>query len=207
LLAAGADPMAVTGKGETALFCASLRGNVEVMELLLQAGCPVTGTCLHRPVERRQRTIVMEMLARGADVNMPFPENSYGLVKGDTPIILAVTKTTVEAMEGRAPFPPPSPRADRLAIIDALLKAGADLSVTRRLGGRTPLLIAVDQKDPEIAARLVKAGADPNAEVVIRGNRVSAWALAERSRNADLIAALRGEGPLHANHSTGGANA
>jgi uncharacterized protein len=192
LLAAGADPKAVTGNGETSLFSASLRGNAEIMELLLEEGSPVTGTCLHRPVEKRQRKIVLKMLAQGPDVNTPFPESAYTFVKGDTPIILAVTKTTVEAMEGRPPFPPPPPRSERLAIIDALLEAGADLSVQRRLGGRTPLLIAVEEKDPEIAARLVRAGADPNAEVMVHGKRVSAMTLAERTHNSDLIAALSG---------------
>jgi ankyrin repeat protein len=56
--------------------------------------------------------------------------------------------------------------AERLAIIDCLIEAGAEVNAHR--GGntstRTPLMMAVAQGDQEIASRLIAAGAEAKNE-------------------------------------------
>jgi ankyrin repeat protein len=60
-------------------------------------------------------------------------------------------------------------RAERLAIIDLLIKAGSDVNAQRggKTSGWTPLIMAVAQDDVDIAKRLLAAGADPTREVAI----------------------------------------
>ena len=185
LLAAGADPKALDDDGCSAMYPAS-GGKPEVIQMLLDAGCPVTGECLHMPVYRRELDLVQQLLAQKPDVNKGFPHSGY-VMKGEKPLVIAVEKNMEDIRT------PPPPRSKRLGIIKALLEAGADVNV-RALSsfGRTPLLMAVEQRDAEIARILVQAGADPNEQVLIKtGRKTSAFELARSRGLEELVAAMQ----------------
>lgn len=90
-----------------------------------------------------------------------------------------------------------SARADRLEIMDLLLRHGADIQ-QRGLNGYTPLHWAAGEDDPALIAWLLKRGADPEArtdvddhatpleEAVILGREKAAQALRDApARNRD----------------------
>jgi len=185
LLAAGADPKALDNEGQSALFHASGH-NQEIMKMLLEAGCPVTGECLHMPVYRRELDLVQQLLAQKPNVNKGFPHAGH-VMKGEKPLIVAVEKNMEDIRT------PPPPRSNRLGIIKALLEAGADVNVRGVSSlGRTPLLMAVEEKDAEIARILVQAGADPNEQILIKtGRKTSALELARSRGLQELVAAMQ----------------
>jgi ankyrin repeat protein len=191
LLAAGADPTRLDGSGQSAMFSASRRGNTETIELLLKAGCPVTGICLHGPVKRRDTSIVKEFLARCTDVNATFPFSTAGETRGDIPLVMVISKNGDEILAGRKPPDQLPRRADRLMVLDALLQAGADVNFKQKVTGKSMLMFAVEQRDPEIAERLIRAGADPRSVDTIGGKRkISPLELAQRTGDQRLVAAL-----------------
>ena len=145
LLAAGADPKALNDDGCSAMYPAS-GGKPEVIQMLLDAGCPVTGECLHIPVYRRELDLVQQLLAHKPDVNKGFPHSGY-VMKGEKPLIVAVEKN-MEDIRISAP-----PRSNRLGIIKVLLKAGADVNLPG-VGGKSPLRfvhfnIGITEHNPE----------------------------------------------------------
>lgn len=191
LLAAGAEPKSRDGNGHSAMLPASLCGNETVQELLLDAGCPVTSDCLFSPVELRQLRIVQRMLEQKPDVNKPISESYCRFIKGEMPLLVAVRMTTPESLNNASMIPIP-PRANRLGIIKALLEAGANVNAKQRSTGRTPLLLAVEEKDAEIAKILIQAGADPTELVVInRGQKVVALELAKKRGLRELISVMQ----------------
>jgi ankyrin repeat protein len=213
LLEAGADPKAVTKRGETAMSGAISRAmkpamslarfgepaDVEMMNLLWSAGCPVGATDLHSPVVRRNWKIVELLLKWHADANgiwrAPLPPN--GVEKGDMPIHLAAGESPVDlpvlrrpprfASERAIEHLAPRIRQDRLTILKALLKAGADVNAVQPSSGHTPLTLAIVQKDLEVADLLLEAGADPKTEVKVRKKRGSPRQFAEATGKAEFV--------------------
>jgi len=201
LLEAGADPKAVTAGRITAIHGAALIGNKEMIEFLLESGCPVGPLDLHVPVVRRDLEVVRLLLQSKPNVNAGFVHESMppGIKESDTPMHLAVARSVKDPIPRRrgllgsvpkVPIDLAPIRQKRLAIIDALIGAGADANRVRPCSGDTPLTIAVADGELEIASRLLSAGADACKEVVVRGKSVTALTLAREARDPQLIELL-----------------
>ena len=166
LLKRGARIDATTRRGRSALSMVLDAGSVglDMVRFLLDGGCPVDGRDLHHPILQRNLEIVKLLLARKPDVNKPFDWPTYlgSPQKGDTPLFVAVRQNPDEIPEGAV-----LKRAERLAIIDLLIEAGADVNARRGSKASTwsPLMMAVAQDDKEIVRRLIAAGAEPTNEV------------------------------------------
>ncbi len=158
LLDAGADPNATLRGGETALMTAARTGKVGAVKALLSRGADV-----HSKESRRGQTALMwaaaegheevvdALIQAGADFRAP-------LDSGFTPLLFALR-------EGRA------------GVVRVLLEAGAEVNeTTQPSGGKrgyrgqprdgtSALLMAVANAHYELAAYLLDAGADPNADL------------------------------------------
>jgi ankyrin repeat protein len=160
LLGAGADPKAAFPGGETPLMTASRTGASGVVKALLARGADVNAkddrrgqTALMWAASEGHTAVVQQLIDAGADVTTRLPS-------GLTPLLIAV-------------------RDGRLGAVQVLLKAGANVNDTipvdgpRRRGyggplpraGASALLLAVSNAHFELAARLLDAGADPNASL------------------------------------------
>jgi ankyrin repeat protein len=170
LLEKGARIDLTTRRGRSALSMTldNGHGDLEMVRFLLDAGCPVDGRDLHYPIHNRDLEVFQLLLARQTDVNKPFdwPTDMLSPQKHDAPLFVAVEALPEEQL-GVA-WELQLKRTERMAIIDLLIQAGADVNTQRgeKPSGWTPLMIAVEHDDGEIAQRLIAAGADPTKEVV-----------------------------------------
>jgi ankyrin repeat protein len=153
-----ADPNASLPGGETPLMTASRVGSLAAVQALLSAGAKVDAkddrrgqTALMWASDEGHADVVRALVDAGADIRTRVPS-------GFTPFLFAV-------------------RAGRQDVVRVLLEAGADVNETiptvsrRGYGGRLPpaggsaLLLAVMNAHFELAAFLLKAGANPNADL------------------------------------------
>jgi uncharacterized protein len=158
LLKAGAEANAALPGGETPLMTAARVGSLGSVKALLARGATVDAKD-----ERRGQTALMWAAAEGhADVVQMLVELGADvrlrLSSGFTPLLFAV-------------------REGRSGVVRVLLKAGADVNETvpmdrkRGYGGRlpaagaSPLLLAVTNAHFQLAAELLDAGANPNADL------------------------------------------
>jgi ankyrin repeat protein len=160
LLKGGADANTPLPDGETPLMTAARTGKLASVKALLSAGASVDSRD-----NRRGQTALMWAAAEGhADVVQALIDAGADfrsrLASGFTPLLFAV-------------------REGRIGVVRALLKAGADVNETipveagrrRGYGGRLPpagasaLLMAVMNAHFELAAHLLDAGANPNADL------------------------------------------
>lgn len=110
-------------------------------------------TALHWAVQYGNLDLVTRLIRAGAHVNT---KNRYGIA----PIWLA-------AVNGHE------------AVVEALLRAGADPHTTRGDSGETVLMVAARSGYPGVLQRLVAYGADPNTRDEVRGQTALMWAAAE----------------------------
>ncbi len=177
LLQCGARMDAKTKRGRSALSWLlenGKRADLSMVRFFLANGCPVDGLDLHHPILARHLELVKLLLAQKLDVNKRFDWPRYSgcmeIRKHDTPLFVAVDYNAVISDDSNPD--------DRLAIIDLLLEAGADVNEQRggKPTGITPLMLAVLHDEAEIANRLWRAGAVPHKEVSLtRNNRVGEW--------------------------------
>ena len=158
LLKAGADPNAALPGGETPLMTAARVGSLASVKVLLARGATVDAkdqrrgqTALMWAAAEGHADVVQTLVELGADVHLR-------LSSGFTPLLFAV-------------------REGRSAVVRVLLKAGSDVNETvpmdrkRGYGGRlppagaSPLLLAVTNAHFQLAAELLDAGANPNADL------------------------------------------
>jgi ankyrin repeat protein len=168
LLDAGANVDVRSHSGMSAIsYAVSTRSNhSETLSVLLEAGCQVDGRDLHVPVANRDSEMVSKLVAKGADVNTEYDWNTAGndVQKGDTPLLVAVADTGIETLRRAGAAFGEDKDTERLAIIDLLLRSGANPNVQRRMGGATPLIYAALYDSVEVAERLIKAGSRPEQE-------------------------------------------
>lgn len=136
LLAASADPTAQTCRHETAIHHALMYyfegpkpepAATEIVNELLDAGCPLLGTELYYPVYRRDVAMTKLLLDRGSPVDVPLASKgsheASGPKKGDTLLKTAQRINAIDLIGGNVGFEPTDAR--RQAIIDMLRLAGA----------------------------------------------------------------------------------
>jgi uncharacterized protein len=160
LLKAGADPNAALPGGETPLMTAARTGRLAAVKALLAGGATVDSKD-----DRRGQMALMWAAAEGhADVVQTLIEAGADfrsrLASGFTPLLFAAREGRIEAVR-------------------VLLQAGVDVNETipvdgprrRGYGGRLPpagasaLLVAIANAHFELAAHLLDAGANPNADL------------------------------------------
>jgi ankyrin repeat protein len=151
LLLAGADPNHTLPGGETMLMTAARTGQPNIVDALLQRGADVNAS------DDQQQTAVMWAAAEGhvkvaqqlIDAGAEFRKT---LSSGFSALTFAV-------------------REGKVDVVDLLLTAGADLQAPmepKRGGGRavrsgtSPLILAIENGHFELAAHLIRKGADPN---------------------------------------------
>ena len=121
-------------------------------------------------------------------------------------LIAAMTAVMIAAMNmgvGQAMSLHDAVRAADLAEVKTLLGAGAEIDA-RNEAQETPLLVAVQQDQTEIAKALIAAGADINAQAA---NRDSPWLLAGASGRTEIIRAMIPKGPDFTKRNRYGGNA
>ncbi|HEY7447783.1 MAG TPA: ankyrin repeat domain-containing protein [Vicinamibacterales bacterium] len=161
LLKAGADVESPNADGQTALMIVARAGHVEAARVLLRHGASVNAaeqwrgqTALMWAAAQNQPAMVRELIASGADVNARSTVNNwqrqvtaepravYRPAGGWTPLLYAAREGCVECAR-------------------LLFEAGADLNLADP-EGISPLLMAVINTRFDLAASLIKLGANPN---------------------------------------------
>lgn len=134
LLARGADPNVVALHGTTAIFAAVQARSEDTVALLLSAKADPRSrdskgkVPLHHAAANGDPGIVESLIASGADVDLPTPDD------GETALHLAV-------------------KSGDLATVRSLLVRGASVNVSSK-AGTTPLSLAASQKNELIATLL-----------------------------------------------------
>ena len=135
LLTARARVNIKNSHGDTPIMLAALRGNVDVVRLLRQAGAeinPQGWTPLHYAVLNGHNAVIEYLLSSGADLGLVAPN-------GASPVMLAVL----------------GKKADTLSV---LIINGFDVNV-RNGKGETALMLARRQQSEEMETLLRQAGA------------------------------------------------
>src|SRR5262249_7890376 len=161
LVKAGADVASANADGQTALMVVARTSDVEAARVLLQHGAKVNAvekwhgqTALMWAVAQNQPAMVKALVAAGADVNARSTVNNWERqvtaepraiarpAGGLTPLLFAAREGCVECTR-------------------TLVEAGADLNLSDP-DNISPLLMAVMNLRFDVAAYLIKKGANPN---------------------------------------------
>ena len=151
LLEDGADPNAAQGDGLTALHLAARTSNLEIAEILLDAGAEVAATTriggympIHLASQAAQASVVAALIRAGADPGVATTES------GATPLHLAA-----KAFSGES-------------TVRVLLEHGARVNALETSAGQTPLMFAASYGRTAAIRELLSHGADPaiSTEVV-----------------------------------------
>ena len=188
LLAAGADVNAKTNSGYTPLHEAAQHSRVAIVARLLAAGADVNArsglhqfeTPLHIAAGDGRATIVATLIAAGADVHAKDRSGSTPLQVAVNPrrytccgvsvnpsvvllLLAAGADVNAENNSGQTPLHD-AVQYGRVAIVDTLITAGADVNAKGRFDGETPLHGAALMGKASIVSLLLAAGADVNAK-------------------------------------------
>ncbi len=198
LLDAGADPTALTNKGRSAInFVTSgdPEGRKELVQRLLDLGCPVVGACLIRPIYEADADMVKFLLDHGADPNQPSTKQEQ---VANGPGVRPIHSTLIQlAMERMLGGDRPEKRMPYLEILTALIDAGADLNMES--AGTWAILKHRVADDPELLDVLRQAGwqgtEEPARAAETHAARHSAmWQMAEEAVDPDMLDMLRSVG-------------
>ena len=141
LLKEGSDVNAAMGDGTTALHHAAMRGDAEMVTVLLYAGANVRATTrlggytpLHLASQRGHEAAIEALVKGGANPNLP-------TVTGATSLMLAAA-------------------SGHIAAVKQLLAHQADVNAKENANGQTALMFAAAYDRPEVVKLLVELGAD-----------------------------------------------
>ncbi|PSN32604.1 hypothetical protein C0J52_26221 [Blattella germanica] len=170
LLKHGANPNAKNDYGNTAMHYAVGKNLMRVVECLLELKCDFECTTkngetpLLQAVERGNVEIAIKLLKHGANPNA---KNDYG----NTTMHYAAERN-LKKLHGANPNAnndygntPMHYAAEEnlMKVVDCLLELKCDIDCSNK-NGETPLLEAVELGNQEIAIKLLKHGANPNAK-------------------------------------------
>ncbi|MDH4063794.1 MAG: ankyrin repeat domain-containing protein [Acidobacteriota bacterium] len=141
LLRDGADVNAALGDGTTALHQAAMRGDADMVDVLVYAGANVKATTrlggytpLHLASQRGHAVVIDRLVKAGADPNQ-------ATATGTTPLMFAAASGHVDAVK-------------------QLVAHKADLNATELASDQTALMFAAAFERPEVVKLLVEVGAD-----------------------------------------------
>ncbi len=130
----------------------------------------------------RQWALAGVILVAGARV----AEGQQGDVVRARPVVAARANVNATSGDGMTPLHLAAERGDAV-MAEALIKQGANLKATTRLGAYTPLHVASRKGQAGVMRALLKAGSDPN---VLSGSGATPLHLAAASGNAEAVRAL-----------------
>jgi ankyrin repeat protein len=141
LLKEGGDVNAALGDGTTALHHAAMRGDAEMVGILLYAGANVRATtrlggytALHLASQRGHEAVIERLVTAGANPNQ-------ATATGATPLMLAAA-------------------SGHVAAVKQLVANKADLNARERANDQTALMFAAAFDRPEVVKVLIEVGAD-----------------------------------------------
>ena len=161
LLDAGADPNAPTTEGETPLMTVARTGSVEAAKVLLAHGADVNSkeqwrqqTPLMWAAAECHPEVAQELIAHSADVNAKQVEWQWERQMTKEPREKWMPLGGLTALHFAA-------RQGCLAGAEVLVKAGAQINATNP-NGFSPILLAIINSHYDVAAYLLRQGADSN---------------------------------------------
>jgi uncharacterized protein len=161
LLKAGADPDSPSADGQTALMLIARSNNVAAAKLLLDHGAHVNAkelqknqTALMWAAAQNQGPMVRELVAHGAEVNAR-------AVINDVPSQVSTEPRAQYRSYGGLTAMLYATREGCLECVQAMVEGKADLNLADP-EGVTPLITAIWNAHFDVAAYLIKAGANVN---------------------------------------------
>ncbi|MEO1185214.1 MAG: ankyrin repeat domain-containing protein, partial [Cyanobacteria bacterium J06636_27] len=129
-----------------ALFMPIVNGHIDIVKAFIAAGADVNylwscGSGLHYAIHHSRLEILELLLANGADINIPAPEEDGNK---STPLMETAYRGSSK-------------------IARILIEKGADINA-RDAEGKTTLIIAAERGNAEVAGELILAGADIDAK-------------------------------------------
>ncbi len=161
LLKGGADPESPNADGQTALMVLARTSNVAAAQVLLKHGANVNAvekwhgqTALMWAAAQSQPEMVKLLIKHGADVDARSMVNNWQRQVTAEPRAQARPAGGLTALHYAA-------RQGCLGCAKALVDANADIDITDP-EGVTPLIIAITNFHFDVAAHLIRKGANPN---------------------------------------------
>lgn len=168
----GADPLAVNKDGDTALILAAYRSPLEMVQAYLERGVDVNAanakgeTALIRAAIRNAPEVTAALLAAGAKADAAAENGDTALSlaaanpgKGRDEIITQLIAAGASA-SGTTALNAAAEAGQPVAVLKALLAAGADVNAVDGDGYSALMQAAVHATDPTVVLTLLEAGAD-----------------------------------------------